>query len=92
MTVKNNLLLHLIVEDGKNTTNDYVAKIMPCQLKTTQALVYKVYFKLTFRTGTYGGRKNKEERRITIGSQCAAQCFLVHSLQIVPLTSRMESF
>ena len=37
-------------------------------------------------------KKNKEERGITTGRQCAAQCFLVHGLQIVPLTSRMESF
>ena len=57
MTFKTNLLLHLIVEDGKNATNDYVAKIMPCQLKATQTFVYKVYFKLTFRTGTNGGQK-----------------------------------
>jgi len=63
MTVKNNLLLHLIVEDGKNAINDYVAKIMPCQLKTTQALVYKVYFKWTFRTGTYGGQKKQGRKK-----------------------------
>ena len=62
MTVKNNLLWHLIVEDGKNEKKYYVAKIMPCQLKTTQALVYKVYFKLTFRTGTYGGQKKTRKK------------------------------
>ena len=50
------------MEDGKNAIKEYVAKIMPCQLKTTQALVYNVYMMLTFRTGIYGGQKKTRKK------------------------------